>query len=204
MRGDTRRLCGGGDIINHRLSLFQFIITRYSRVQTVDILQKKPSNSLSFLPGLGSEKNCRRIKSGRIPFSPEASLWIKRTGIYRTLLRFHAGKKVNRGNLKRAARRCGIAAPFRLGLIEIRTRLKICKEKCHFFRRHGHRYRRQHLQRRLVAAQKSVNAEDRWGVDHSMMHSTRIINVWRRYYVSLVPSLLPTRMRGGESIIVGI
>jgi len=101
-----------------------------------------------------AEKNCRRIKSGRIPFSPEASLWIKRTGIYRNLLRYHAGKKVNRGNLKRAARRCGIAAPFRLDLIEIRTRLKICKEKCHFFRKHGHRYRRQHLQRRLVAAQK--------------------------------------------------
>jgi hypothetical protein len=29
-----------------------------------------------------AEKKCRRIKSGRIPFSPEASLWIKRTQVY--------------------------------------------------------------------------------------------------------------------------
>ena len=26
-----------------------------------------------------AEKKCRRIRSGRIPFSPEASIWIKRT-----------------------------------------------------------------------------------------------------------------------------
>jgi hypothetical protein len=101
-----------------------------------------------------AEKRCRRIKSGRIPFSPEASLWIRRTGVYRTLLRYHAGRKVNRGNLKRRARRCGINNPFGIDLHELRTRLKICKEKCHFFRKHGHRYRRQHLNRRLRAAQE--------------------------------------------------
>ncbi len=30
-----------------------------------------------------AEKKCRRIKLGRIPFSPEASLWIRRTQVYR-------------------------------------------------------------------------------------------------------------------------
>ncbi len=29
-----------------------------------------------------AEKICRKIKSGRIPFSPEASLWIHRTQVY--------------------------------------------------------------------------------------------------------------------------
>ena len=29
-----------------------------------------------------AEKMCRRIKSGCIPFSPEASLWICRTQVY--------------------------------------------------------------------------------------------------------------------------
>ena len=47
-----------------------------------------------------AEKNCHRIKSGRIPFSPEAALWIQRTQVYRSLLRFHSGHIRNRGNLK--------------------------------------------------------------------------------------------------------
>jgi hypothetical protein len=33
-----------------------------------------------------AEKHCRKIKSGRIPFSPEALLWICQTQVYRLLL----------------------------------------------------------------------------------------------------------------------
>ena len=51
----------------------------------------------------GAEKRCRRIKSGRIPFSPESSKWIRRAQVYRSILRFHAGKIKNKGNLKRSA-----------------------------------------------------------------------------------------------------
>ena len=53
-----------------------------------------------------AERNCRKLKSGRIPFSPEASLWIKRTLCYRALLRYWAGKIKNKGNLRRQAKRC--------------------------------------------------------------------------------------------------
>jgi hypothetical protein len=51
-----------------------------------------------------AEKKCRKIKSGRIPFLPEASVWIKRTQVYRSLLKYHEGRIRNRGNLKRSAR----------------------------------------------------------------------------------------------------
>ena len=47
-----------------------------------------------------AEKKCRRIKSGRIPFSPDSAIWIRRGQVYRSLLRFHAKKIRNRGNLK--------------------------------------------------------------------------------------------------------
>jgi hypothetical protein len=47
-----------------------------------------------------AEKKCCRIKSGRILFSPEAALWIRRTQVYRLLLRYHQGLICNRGNLK--------------------------------------------------------------------------------------------------------
>ena len=74
---------------------------------------------------LNAEKKCRRIKSGRIPFLPQASIWIRRSQLYCSLLRFHLGKIRNRGNLKRAVRRCKIHSPFTLSLqeIDIRTPL---------------------------------------------------------------------------------
>ena len=52
-----------------------------------------------------TKKKCHRIKSSCIPFSPEASLWIRQCQVYRLLLRWHAGKIRNQGNLKRTARR---------------------------------------------------------------------------------------------------
>jgi hypothetical protein len=70
-----------------------------------------------------AEKKCRKIKSGRIPFSPEASLWIRRTQVYRSLLKYLAGRIHNRGNLKRAARRCNIPDAMSLTIPEIEMHL---------------------------------------------------------------------------------
>jgi hypothetical protein len=79
---------------------------------------------------LNAEKKCRRIKSGRIPFSHEAALWIRRTQVYRSLLRYHDGRIRNRGNLNRTARRCGIEKCFTLSVEDIRFRLKACLLQC--------------------------------------------------------------------------
>jgi hypothetical protein len=46
-----------------------------------------------------TKKKCRWLKLGRIQFSPEASLWIRQCQVYQSLLRWHAGKIRNRGNL---------------------------------------------------------------------------------------------------------
>ena len=75
---------------------------------------------------LNAEKKCRRIKSGRIPFSPEAALWIRLTQVYRSLLRYHRGLIPNRGNLKRTARRCGILHCFSISIEDILQRIKVC------------------------------------------------------------------------------
>ena len=108
---------------------------------------------------LSSEKKCRKIKSGRIPFSPESALWIRRCQVYRSILRYHEGKIRNRGNLKRTARRCGIEHPLQLSIEEVQIRLQICKEKCEYFRHNGERYRKRHLQTRLQAAREEDNDE---------------------------------------------
>jgi hypothetical protein len=100
-----------------------------------------------------AEKKCCRLKSGQIPSSPEALLWICQCQVYRSLLRWHNGKLQNYGNLCRTARRCQINAPFQLTVDDIKLRMVICKEKCDYFRKHGQRHRRQHLANCLEAAQ---------------------------------------------------
>ncbi|KAL7521202.1 hypothetical protein ACHAWX_005896 [Stephanocyclus meneghinianus] len=99
-----------------------------------------------------AEKHCRKLKSGRIPFSPEAAMWIKRTLCYRALLRYWAGKIKNRGNLKRQARRCKIQDPFSLSIQSVADRLAQCRARCQYFMIHGQRHRRHHLTKRLHAA----------------------------------------------------
>jgi hypothetical protein len=86
-----------------------------------------------------AEKKGRKLKPGCIPFSPEASLWIWQCQVYRSLLRWYAGKIQNRGNLKRTSRGCQIKAPFQLFVEDIKLRLWICKEKCEYFQKHGRR-----------------------------------------------------------------
>jgi hypothetical protein len=95
------------------------------------------------------EKKCQKIKSGRILFSPEATVWIGRCQIYHSILRYHNRKVCNRGNLKRTAKQFRIQDPLNLPLEEVHAQLQMCKEQCEYFRQHGHRYRQKHLQNRL-------------------------------------------------------
>jgi hypothetical protein len=88
-----------------------------------------------------AEKIGLKIKSCRIAFSPEAAIWIKRVQVYYSLLRYHKGRIKNRGNLKRAARRCNIPHPLSLSVTEIYAQLQECKKECLFFQEHGKRFR---------------------------------------------------------------
>jgi hypothetical protein len=66
-----------------------------------------------------AEKVCRKIKCCRIPFSPEASIWIRHAQVYYSLIRLPKGKIKNKGNLKQAARRCNISNPLELSIGKI-------------------------------------------------------------------------------------
>jgi hypothetical protein len=50
-----------------------------------------------------AEKKYLKIKSGRIPFYPESFLWIRGTRVYRSLLKYHAGRIWNHANHSRLA-----------------------------------------------------------------------------------------------------
>jgi hypothetical protein len=100
-----------------------------------------------------AKKKCQKLKSGRIPFSPEASLWICQSQVFWLLLWWHAGKIRNWGNLQCMAWRCQINEPFQLSVDNIKLRFWICKEKCKYFQKNGKQHRQQHLNQCLEAAQ---------------------------------------------------
>jgi hypothetical protein len=106
-----------------------------------------------------AEKKCRKIKLGRNSFSPEASLWICRTQVYWSLLKYHAGRIHNQGNLKRMAYRCNIPDAMSLTIRKIDMRLKVCISQCNYFRKHGKAYRQKHLFQCLDAVKEKEDNE---------------------------------------------
>ena len=101
---------------------------------------------------VNAEKRCRKLKCGKIPFLPEASLWIKHCQFYHTLLRALSGNKINQGNLKRLARRVKISNSLSLSIEEVVMKLKECKQQCKYYQVHGQCYRWKHLKRQLETA----------------------------------------------------
>ena len=97
-----------------------------------------------------AERNCRRIKSGGIPFSPDSSIWIRCCQAYRSILRYHSGKIRNPSNLKQSNQRCGIGGPLKLSQKEVRDCLQAAHEKCKYFRKHSNCYRQKNLNNRLL------------------------------------------------------
>jgi hypothetical protein len=126
-----------------------------------------------------AEKICRKIKCCRIAFSPEAAIWIRRVQVYHTILRFHKGKIKNRGNLKRAARRCNIADPLRIPIKEIILRLEACKKECLFYRKHGKRFQRKHLEDRKRIA-KDNDDEEAFASISAIIQREHQRDFWRR------------------------
>ena len=109
-------------------------------------------DSLQFMKH--AAKKCRKLKNGRICFSPESVNWIKREQIYNSLLQYKLGKNKNRGNLKRAARRNGIQHPFQISTEELKICLGMCDERNNYFGETGSRYRKKHLLQRVEVEQK--------------------------------------------------
>jgi hypothetical protein len=109
-------------LVKRLLSLY----TRYKHIQRA--LNKLDRQSRELM--IHVEKKCRRIKSGWIPFLPEAALWIRQTQVYCFLLHYYNGKICNKGNLKHTACRCGIDRCFHLTVEEIVLCLQVCLERC--------------------------------------------------------------------------
>jgi hypothetical protein len=115
---------------------------------------KVDKSSMQFMKH--AKKKCRRLKSGRISFSPDSVIWIKREQIYKSLMEYQRGRNKNRGNLKRAARMQGIKEPFQITMAELKTRMDVCEECNNYFRA---QYRKKHLLKRVGIARQEGRDE---------------------------------------------
>ncbi len=82
-------------IIQHRLikrvgQAYSRSRSKQSLTKCLNTLNKELGQYMRF-----AEKKCRKLKSGQIPFSPELSLWIHWSLVYRSLLKYHAGRIKN-------------------------------------------------------------------------------------------------------------
>jgi len=167
------------NIIQHRL------IERLHEAHTGDYTAEERARKVIIIDEEGkaymrhAEKICRKIKSCHIPFSPEAAIWIRRVQVYYSLLRYHKGRVKNRGNLKRAARRCNIPNPLAMSIAEIYDRLKECKRECVFYQEHGRRFRQKHLNERLRLAQEKED-EEAINKISAIIQREKQRNFWRR------------------------
>jgi hypothetical protein len=107
-----------------------------------------------------AEKVCRKIKCCRIPYSPEASIWIRHAQVHYSLIKLHMEKIQNKGNPKWAARRCNIANPLGLSMGKIlQLQVEECKCECQYYKEHGKRFQTKHLNERLRLAQEREDEE---------------------------------------------
>jgi hypothetical protein len=111
--------------VGNYLSQLEKNLEHHQLIECIGELHTKHKSRRKFQQGLNkldtlskdlmisnAKKKCRKIKSGRIPFSPEAALWICCLQVYWSLLCYHNGHIRDCGNLKRTARYCGITNCF--------------------------------------------------------------------------------------------
>ncbi len=94
-------------------------------------------------------------KLGRIPFSPEATLWIYCALVYRSLLWYHPGLIRNRGSLKCKVRQYRILNCLSIPVAKVQLWLREATEQCNFYRKNGKYYRWKHLYRCLANAKEA-------------------------------------------------
>jgi hypothetical protein len=106
-----------------------------------------------------AEKIYRKIKCCRIPFSPEAAIWIRCVQVYHSLICCHKERIKNCRNLKKAAWRYNIPNPLNMSIQETTHRLEAYKRKCVFYQEQGKWFRPKHLKHWKQIAQDQEDKE---------------------------------------------
>jgi hypothetical protein len=154
--------------VNYNRVLIQ-LTKRHRMFKKANILHDAAQNILPFSPAefqlmynnwdkemielmLAAEKRCRKIKTDTIAWSPVIGEWTRRLNLYRWLIRYRKGLKVNLSNLERSCQRAGFPHPSRITLEAAQVNERACILKLDSYRRNAPEMRKRHLQERLNAA----------------------------------------------------
>ncbi len=75
--------------------------------------------------------------------------------MYYSIIQWH-----NKGNLKRAARRCNIQNPMGLSMAEVLLWVEECKQECKFYQENGKLFQAKHLNKQMQLAQERKDEEE--------------------------------------------
>ena len=102
-----------------------------------------------------SEKKCRKLGMGAVPYSPSVLIWKNRRDIWTLVIRFHKGCTINRAIIKRKAKKFGISAPLSSTLSSATAAKKKCADEFERLRPLAGKYRRQFLRKLASEAEES-------------------------------------------------
>jgi hypothetical protein len=103
---------------------------------------------------VGAEKKCNKFYDGKIEFSPEVGIVVRRGRLYRRILDFKHGKPMNHRNrtLKDACKKQSILLPSQLTIEEVKDQIKISDARLKELEKTAPQDRAQHLQSCYVIA----------------------------------------------------
>jgi hypothetical protein len=101
---------------------------------------------------VGSEKKCNKFYDGKIEFSPEVGIVVRRGRLYRRILDFKHGKPMNHRTLKDPCKKQSVLLPSQLTIEEVKDHIKISDARLKELEKTAPQDRAQHLQSCYVIA----------------------------------------------------
>ena len=103
-----------------------------------------------------AEKKCRKFLTSAAEYSPALQHWYDRIHAYMDLLKLKQGthKYMNKGNVRRNAKRRYIKHPACLTVEEIQDALRYCRIRANDLRKQAKSLRKAHLRNCLITAQE--------------------------------------------------
>ena len=116
-----------------------------------DAAESLDTNRRQFM--LHAEKTCRKRCMGEVDFSPGVIVWKKRRDVWREVVKYKQGIRINKSKLRRRARSCGIESPFSATLREAERAYDLCKREFEQLKPHAGAHRTSFIHDLIEAAE---------------------------------------------------
>ena len=127
---------------------------------------------------LKSERGCRKIYTAHFEFSPEVQLWIDKCHLLKWILDMHRGKNVNRGNMRRFAKKLRMFHCIHLPVSELVELFLATKAKTKEYMATSPFLRKQYLHQRLNDAIANGKDEEAKRIQATLLAEEQR-KVWR-------------------------